>query len=211
LAIITLPAAALAAANQIRFEMVRSQVSLPTIAGVTQITSFPDRRWMAQIEVVPQFGSQLRAWALALDQLSDKSNAFALTPPYYEGPSTGYAGSNPLVMGADQLGLSLDVDGLPNSTAIALAGDFVSFDVTSAKGNANRELNKLAANLTSNGSGQATMSLVFPIRQAPADDATVNVLTPSAYFMLTDPRSSVDYQLAKFSTFTISAEERIYP
>jgi hypothetical protein len=209
--VITLPATALASCSEIAFELVRAQESLQTISGVTQITSFPDVRWFAQLQVIPQQGAALRAWALALDRLSDLSNVLALSPPYYEGPSTGYAGSNPAVAGADQLGLSLDVDGLPNSTAILIAGDFISFDTTSAKSNTNRQLIKVGANVTSNGSGQATITLETPIRQAPANDAVVNVLTPSAFFKRVKPRSSVILVPGKFSTFTVDLEERIFP
>jgi hypothetical protein len=211
MSLISLPATALAACGQIAFEMRRSQEALTLTTGVTQITSWPDRRWFARLSVNPKFDSQLLAWSLALDQLSDLSNHFALGPPHYRAPSTGYAGSNPLVNGGSQLGLSLAVDGLPNSTAILLAGDFISFDTTSPLSNTNRQLIKVASNVTSNGSGEATISLVTPIREAPANNATVNVATPTAFFRFSRPMSSIDLQPGNYSSFVIEAEERIWP
>jgi hypothetical protein len=211
MSVITLPASASSTAQVSVFELVRSQEVLSTISGIAQVTSYPDRRWMARLTLKPQKGDALRAWSLALDQLSDLANVFALGPMQYTGPSTGYAGSNPLVVGDDQLGLSLDVDGLPNSTAILLAGDFVSFDTTSTGGSTNRQLMKVVSNVTSNGSGEATMTFTTPIRQAPANNATVNVLTPTAFFMLTEARSRIEMQLLRMARFEIDAVERIFP
>ncbi len=211
MSVISLPASALSACGSIRFELVRVQSLLTTLSGVSQVTSFADKRWSAQLSVNPQFESQLRAWSLAIDQLSDLGNVLALTPPYYEGPSTGYSGAGPLVNGASQTGLSLAVDGVSPSTAILSAGDFISFDVTSPLGNSNRQLIKAAANVTSNGSGQATIQLVTPIRQSPADNAAVNISTPSAYFGFSSPKSTVDYQPGKYSAFVLDLIERIYP
>jgi hypothetical protein len=194
------------------FRLARAQDILQTNAGVTQVTTHPDRRWFAQLQIVPQSAANILAWSLALDQLSDRANVFALTPPYYAaGPSTGYSGANPLVAGASQTGLTLNVDGLPVSTAILLAGDFCSFDVTSVGGSVNRQLNKVTANVTSDGAGLATFNLLLPIRQAPANNATVVIDTPSAQFMLSNSESVVDLQLAEFAEFVVDAEERIFP
>jgi hypothetical protein len=211
MSVISLPAAALASCGEISFELVRSQEVLQTIAGITQVTSFPDRRWAATLHVNPQHRTAILTWSLAIDQLSDRANVLALSPPYYTGPSTGYAGASPLVNGANQLGLDIDVDGLTPSTAILLAGDFISFDVTSARGNTNRELIKVAQNVTSNGAGEATIALVTPIRQAPANNAAVNITTPSAYFMLRESRSPVHLVPGMFSSFVLDLEERIFP
>lgn len=211
MSVITLPQAALACSSMIRFELVRSQEVLRTIAGVSQVTSFPDRYWMAQLQVVPQFDADLRAWSLALDQLSDLSNVVAIGPPHYRSPSTGYAGSSPAVNGGTQLGLSLVMDGMANSASVLAAGDYLSFDTTSALGNTNRQLNKVTAALNSNGSGQGTASLLLPIRQAPANDASVNIQTPTAFFMVTTPRSAVEFQIANYSQFTLDLIERVFP
>jgi len=193
-----------------RFELLRSQETLVTVAGVTQVTSFPDARWALSLEIVQQKSADLRAWSLALTRLSDKAHWFAYGPPHYSGPSTGYAGSAPSVSGAGQLGTALTVDGLPNSTAILLAGDFISFDTVSNAGNANRQLIQVYNNVTSDGDGVATMSLASPIRQAPADDATVNISTPTALFMLVESRGGVNFDVRRSSEFFIDAIERIF-
>lgn len=211
MSVITLPAAARSACSAIRWEMSRSQTITYTISGVGQVTSLPDRRWNARLSVNPQFATTLMAWTLALDQLSDLTNVFALGPPHYTAPASGYAGANPAVMGASQLGLSLIVDGVTPSAQILTAGDYLSWDTTSARSNTNRQLNRAASNVTANGSGVATIPLVYPIRQAPADNATVQIQTPTAFFTLTTPRSSIDLQPGSYSAFELEVAERIFP
>ena len=211
MSVITLPATAKAASSQIEFRLVRAQASIETIAGVSQVTSYPDRRWAARLLINPQWESNLRQWSLAVTQLSDITNVFALGPPHYDGPSTGYSGSAPTVNGADQLGLSLDVDNLELTTAVLLAGDYISFNTTSALGNSNRQLIQVAADVTSDGSGEATISLTVPIREAPADDAAVEIFSPTAFFALAQAEGGVSIDAAQFSPFVLEAMERIFP
>lgn len=211
MSVISLPEAALSACAEITFELMRSQEVQTTIAGVSQVTSFPDRRWRARLQVVPQATAQLRAWSLALDQLSDLTNVVALSPPHYEAPSTGYAGPSPVVEGGSQLGLTLNCDGVTPSVAILSAGDYFSFDVTSPLGSTNRQLNRVTVAATADGTGDVDFTLMLPIRQAPADNAAVNITTPSAFFRLAAPLSTVDLRGRKMSTFVVDLEERIFP
>lgn len=209
MSLITLPSGGRVAS----FEMAQTQSLLRTLSGITQVTSFPDRAWEMKLQVVEQKSAQLRAWALAMNRLQDRSNWFAFRPPYYSGPSTGYAGAGPhLVKGAGQAGLSLVCDGFTPSVAVMKAGDMLSFDVTTGLGNTNRQLVPITADASSNVSGEVTFALAYPIRLSPADNAAVNITTPSAYFMLTNPRGGVpDYKTSGMSGFTIEAMERILP
>ncbi len=209
MAVITLPSSGRAAS----FQLQRSQQALYTVAGVSQITSFPDRRWKMTLNIPTKktTSTEFRLWSLAMTQLSDMENVFAYTPPWYTGPSTGYAGSDPLVELGSQLGLTLNVDGLPNSTAILLAGDFFSFDVTSPGGSTNRQLNQVTADVTSDGTGDATFSLLIPIRQAPADNAVVNLQAPSAFFRFSKATGGVKQLELLWSEFSLTCEERIFP
>jgi len=211
MSVITLPAQPSVSVRAERFRLLRSEAATETLSGIGQITTYPDRRWAMQINVIPQRGANLRLWALAAFQLSTLSNVFAYGPPHYSAPGTGYAGSNPLVSGADQLGLSLVVDGLPNSTPILSVGDFCSFDTVSTQGNTNRQLNMVTMAVNSDGGGVATLNLLLPIRQAPADDATVNILTPTAFFRSAKPEQLVDLDVDEYSPFTFDVVERIFP
>src|SRR5690606_5899034 len=133
----------------------------------------------------------LRRWSLWLTQVSDLSKSFPLTPPHYRGPSTGYDGPLPLVKGAGQLGVSLAVDGLPANTEILRAGDFLSFATSSAHGATNHQLFQAAADVTSDGAGEATIRVATPIRQSAADRTPVQIYAPVALFRLNQPRAGV--------------------
>jgi hypothetical protein len=88
------------------------------------------------------------------------------------------------VNGPGQIGRSINVDGLPNSTTVLTAGSFVTI------GN---QLLQLTANVTTNGSGQATLTFEPPIRVSPADNAVVEFKNPYAlmYFQ-EEPSYSVE-------------------
>lgn len=207
---ITLPTLRLAHAT-IGMELIQSP--LTTTAGVSQITSFPSKLWHLSFATVAFHKDEdaYREWSLALNQLSDLANCFHFGPPDYDGPSTGYAGPTPVVNGGSQLGTSLICDGVSNSVPIVKAGDFASFTVTSPGGNSNRQLFKIAANASSNGSGQVTLTLTKPIRQAPANDATVQIFTPTAQFRLRHPRYAVPSDTDDFAQFSVEAIEQVYP
>ena len=209
MSLITLPS------NQVRvasFVLQQSQELSRTLAGVVQVTSFPDRSWTIGLEVVEQRTAALRAWALTMNRLSDRSNWFQYGPPYYSGPSTGYAGPQPLVKGNSQFGLTLICDNVTPGAPILSAGDFISFDTTTTLGSVNRQLVPVISNATADGSGQVTFALAYPVRQVPADRSLVNIFTPTALFMFTEPKGGVaNYTPVRMSGFTIAAGERIFP
>lgn len=211
MSVISLPLSVSSYVRSDGFTLRRNETGIETLAGVTQITSFPDRRWLTTINLKPLLGTAIRDWNLFAMQLTSLANSFAYSPPYYSGPTTSYAGASPLVMGAGQTGTSLVVDGLSNSVPILKAGDFLSFDVTTGLGNTNRQLNAVTADVSSNGSGQATFALLIPIRQSPADDAAVNITTPSALFRFTKPEALVQMDVENAGTIAFDAIELILP
>ncbi len=210
MSVISLPSSLSSFVRAESFYLRNSDSAIDTIAGVTQITSYSDRRWTLRFDIIPVRTTNLRVWNSFAMQVSQLQNVFAYGPPHYSGPSTGYAGASPVVAGADQLGLSLDVDGLSISSSILSAGDFFSFDVTTGAGNTNRQLNMVTADVSSNGSGEATFSLLVPIRQAPADNAAVNISTPTAFFRLVNPEAGLNLDVDQFSTFSFDAIERVF-
>jgi hypothetical protein len=211
MSVIALPASPNVSVNGERFRLRRSEAALPLASGVAQITSFPSRLWTMQINVIPMRTANLRLWTLFALQMSSLANVFAYGPPHYAGPSTGYAGAAPLVAGGSQLGTTLAVDGLTHSVPILSKGDFFSFDVTSPQGNTNRQLNAVTTDVSSDGFGAASLPLLLPIRQAPADDATVNISTPTALFRLVDPENGLDFDDEGFSQFSFDVIEAIFP
>jgi hypothetical protein len=88
-----------------------------------------------------------------------------------------------LVRGGSQTGRSIISDGWPNSTTVLSAGDYVTIE---------DQLVQLTANVTSNGSGIATLTFEPPIRRAPTDNAPVEYKNPYALmYFVEEPALSV--------------------
>jgi hypothetical protein len=87
-----------------------------------------------------------------------------------------------LVNGAGQTGRTLITDGWTASqTGILKRGDYLHFD--SGYG---RELKIVTADANSNASGQATLSIMPPIRTAPVDNAAITLQSPNCIMRLKD-------------------------
>lgn len=99
---------------------------------------------------------------------------FNFTHPDYSGAAS--AVTSCLVKDGSQTGTSLTVDGLPNTTLSLRAGEF--FQV-------NEEFKVCLADVTSNGSGQATLTFWPALRASPADNSAVVFNTPRILAKLT--------------------------
>ena len=105
-----------------------------------------------------------------------RGQAHRVVLPVHAYVRRGALSSNARVAGAAQTGSTLAMDGVEGSLTNALrTGDFV--------GVAGR-LYMVAADANSNSSGALTVSLTHPLSVAPADDALVQVLVPTARFIL---------------------------
>lgn len=138
-----------------------------------QVYLWPGERWEAELTLVPLKEKDAGAWRALFMQLDGTVGTFlAGTParPY----SLGVAGWNPgtpLVDGAGQTGESLSIKGLPASRARYLvAGDFIQL----GSGSTTR-LHMVVADVDSDSSGKATLTLRPRIKTAPADNAAVVV------------------------------------
>lgn len=82
----------------------------------------------------------------------------------------GAGGGTPLVDGADQTGSAIDTKGWPNSTAVMLAGDVVTFASIDT-------VYMTTSDTVSDGSGDAVLNIVPPIFEGgePADEAPVTI------------------------------------
>lgn len=105
------------------------------------------------------------------------------------------ATATPLVNGAGQTGRSINTDGWPASTTVLYAGQFVTIA---------NQLLQLTANITSNASGQATISFEPAIRVATVDNAAIEFKNPYALmYFLEDPGYSVGPGLVYSISFNL--------
>ena len=91
--------------------------------------------------------------------------SFTLVPPVVSSPQ-GSAGGTPLVNGGSQTGRSLVTDGWTVSTTIFKAGDYLKLA-------GNDKVYMITADVSSDGAGNATISIEPALVSSPADNAVV--------------------------------------
>jgi hypothetical protein len=102
--------------------------------------------------------------------------------------------ATPLVNGGSQTGRSIVTDGWPLSSTVLSAGMYVTI---------NNQLLQLTADVVSNGSGQATISVAPAVRTSPADNAPIEFKNPYALmYMLEEPTVSVEPGLVYSTSFS---------
>lgn len=159
-----------------------AQNNISTWTGARQVLPSGRGWWECQITYPPIVGTtSFNAWRAFIALMRGAANDVQIPVD----PTAQSAIANTMsVNGAGQTGRSINVDGLPNSTTVLVAGQFVTI------GN---QLLQLTANVTTNGTGQATISFEPSIRSAPADNAVVEFKNPYALMYLTEePTYSVE-------------------
>lgn len=203
-------------------------LSLPTVAGIAQIrisarnavavSSSPftykqqvmqhqGARWEAEITLPPTQRADAEEWIAFLFALQGQYGTFLLGDPLGATPrgSAATTPGTPLVNGASQTGSTLAIDGLPiSATNYLRAGDYIQLGSSSSS-----RLHKVLENASSNGSGEATLSIWPPLRESPSDNATVTVSDTKGVFRLATPDASFSINEASFYGVTFTAFEAL--
>lgn len=171
----------------------------------SQTLELPGAVWGGDFTLPPiQDPAIAAAWAVFFVQLRGQSGRFYAGDPKGATPR-GTPTGTPLVAGASQTGTSLTTDGWTPSKTVFKAGDY--FSVT---GGSRREMKKIVADATSDGSGNATLTFEPPIRNSPADNAAITVSSATCIMMLADDTVSWDEAEASIWGFSFSAVEALF-
>ena len=138
--------------------------------------------WEAQITFPPIVGTtNINAWRSFIAKSRGAANDFQVpVDPVAQSSAT----ATPLVNGAGQQGRTLNTDGWPLSTTVLQAGQYVTI---------NNQLLQLTENVTSNGSGVATLTFEPPVRVSPADNAAIEYKNPYCLmYLVEEPTLSVE-------------------
>lgn len=174
-----------------------TQSFVSPLTGATQTLSLPGDKWA--FTFIYDYVSREDADTLSVfvAQLRGMGNRFKTGNPA-RSIILGAGGGTPLVKGASQTGASLLTDGWPNSTTVLKAGDY--FEV-------NSEYKIVAADVTSDGSGNATITFEPPLRSSPADNAPITVTGAGATFMLANKDQSLKFNNYYSRSFTLEGIE----
>jgi len=174
-----------------RFALERGDAIMTRITGAEAVQVRDMALWRYTAPLVPMDYPTAQPWIAALHQLSRMDARFDARPPGFELPeyaktrfngSTWSTGQPVLVSGS---GASISVSGLSTSVAFLQRGDYLSVTTT-----AGPELKMVMANVSSSGSGTATISIEPPLRGTPT---AITITNPVCRFRLLD---STPYQLA---------------
>ena len=146
------------------------------LTGVTSTLGRGGDRWACTLTFGALVGDDRAVMNAFLAKLRGQTNRVVL--PDHAFYRRGAQAANILVKGGSQTGSSVACDGASNTLTNAVrAGDFVTIE---------NALYMVTDDVSSNGSGELTLTISPPLRSAPADNATVNLLTPTGKFLLTD-------------------------
>lgn len=146
------------------------------LSGSTRTLEQPGIRWQATYQLPKMTRAQAAEWQAFFAQLRGMAGRFYGFDPAATTPR-GTGNGTPLVNGASQTGTSLITDGWAASEAVLKSGDY--FEV-------NDELKMVTADVTSDGSGNATIAFEPPLRASPANNAALTLSSATCIMMLTD-------------------------
>lgn len=159
-----------------------AQANMSSWTGKRQVIASNRGWWECELSLPPIVGTtNVNTWRsfLALSQGSVNDFQVPVDPT-----AQSALANTARVNGASQTGRSLATDGWPNSTTVLQAGQYITID---------NQLLQLTAAVTSNGSGQATISFEPPIRVSPADNAVIEYKNPYCLMYLVEkPALSVE-------------------
>jgi hypothetical protein len=180
------------------------------LTRAVQTTELAGARWVAEFTLPTMTRDTWRAWSAFAARMRGQAGRVYVRPFHATGSSapTFAAGlditcdstskkcdsstptmdarypvslGTPLINGASQTGASIVTDGWAPSAMIFEQGDFFSYDTT-----AGRTLHMVVAYTESDRTGAATLTVEPPIRTSPANNAALNIATPTCVMRLKD-------------------------
>ena len=138
--------------------------------------------WESQVTFPPIVGTtNVNAWRAFIAKSRGKANDFQVP---VDPTAQSSVVATPMVNGAGQIGRTLSTDGWPLSTTVLQAGQYVTI---------NNQLLQLTENVTSNGSGVATLTFEPPVRISPSDNAVIEFKNPYCLmYLVEEPTLSVE-------------------
>lgn len=162
------------------------------------------KRWGMQVQLIPMKRADAEQWVTFFASLRGRRGTFLMGDPIGATPR-GVATGTPLVKGASQTGGTLLTDGwTPGVNGILLAGDWVQLGTGLSS-----RLHKVLQDVTSDGSGNATLELWPGPRTAPADNEAIVVSNTKSLWRLADNTRSYDIGLMQMFGLGFSCVEAL--
>ena len=172
-----------------------------------QVMKFPGTAWEIDVSLKAMKRDEAEEWIAFFLKLNGRYGTFYASDPNgltARGSASTTPGL-PVVNGANQTGEELDVSGLPVSTTGYLkAGDYIQLGSGSQS-----KLYKVLEDVSSDASGEATMSVYPDIQISPANGSSVVVDNAQGVFRLSSNETDWNIQTNLFYGLTFGAVEAI--
>jgi len=186
MALITLPTSPTFKASRFGLRA-NTQLFNSPLDGSVQTLERAGARWFGEFEVAPGAAADVAEWRAKLALLSGMADRFIARDSLNTTPR-GVATGTPLVDGSAQSGRTFNTKGWAiNITGILLEGDYLSFINLDGF----NELHIVTADVNSDGTGLAALTVEPPLRAAPTDGTAITVTNPSCEMMLVDDQQAV--------------------
>ena len=167
--------------------------------GAIQTTDRGGERWVLNLQFMNLTGGNRAVLTAFLAKLNGQQHRF--TMKNHAENNRGAFGGTPLVAGAAQTGKSLDIDGCSLTvTNWIRAGDW--FGV-------NGELKMAVDDVSSDGSGLATLTFIPRLRAAPANNDPITTSAATGTFLLSENGATWSNRPGGLSDLSITAIEDI--
>ena len=179
MAIVAYPALAIPDQATITLEA-NTTVFTSDLNSSVQTAELSGARWRMNLSYSNRIGSTARALRGFLAALNGMANRFYMVPPDLN--QVGTATNAGTVNGAGQSGISLATTGWAvNQPLLLAAGDYIEVG---------GELKIVTQDVSSSGSGNATINFAPALRNTPANAQPIEVLAPRALMMLDNNRDA---------------------
>jgi hypothetical protein len=138
-------------------------------SGRRSVRQLATQHWQIKISYPPMTRAEFAPINAFINSQRGRFESFDMAlPPPLNDPQGTIAGSTPLINGASQTGRSVITDGWAISTLVLKAGDFVQFS-------GHTKVYQITADITSDGSGNATLSIEPALVESPAENEALVV------------------------------------
>ena len=164
----------------------------------TQVHRFTGAKWYANITLPPMNRTQANEYLAFYMQLNGQFGTFLLGDPDAKSVQ-GTIGNTIAVNGTFQVGAyDIDVDNADTSeSTLFKKGDYVQFN-----SGASSKLHMIIADVASDGSGNATLTIEPPLSATLANDATVTYASPKCVMRMTS--NDLSWTADRLSLYGIS-------
>lgn len=172
-----------------------------------QVMKFPGTSWEVDVQLKAMKRDEAEEWIAFFLSLNGQYGTFLMGDPNGATPrgSAATTPGTPLVLGANQSGSTLTVDGCPvSATGYLKKGDYIQIGTGSSS-----KLYKLLYDVDTDASGQALLTVYPELKVAPADNTPIIVSNCVGVFRLSSNETDWNIQTNLFYGLTFGAVEAI--